>query len=119
MDNLWPLNLAVVLALAGIFVMLVTRALDKYPIVQRDIIRINLTRYSWLTGVLLVGLVPAAMFVAPALLWNLFVINGAEFFWVTLMAALTATTVILTARVTLRNAPIRFDVNRDEIEKKT
>lgn len=119
MDNLWPLNLAVILALAGIFVMLVTRVLDNYPIVQRGIIRINLTRYSWLTGLLLIGLVPAAIFLAPALLWNLFVIEGSDFFWVTLMAALTAATVILTARVTLQNAPERFDVSRSEFKKKS
>ena len=77
-----------------------------------------LTRYSWLTAVILVLLVPASLRTFPELLANLFVFDlPAQVYHVSWAALWSAVTVMETLRVTTLNADARFDDYRIAVEK--
>ncbi len=71
---------------------------------------IYLTRFSWMSGVLLLGAAPICLAVAPKLLANLFVLDQphqlVHVSWISMWAAAT---VMETMRVTTLNADARFD----------
>ncbi len=77
-----------------------------------------LTRFSWMSGVLLLGAAPVCLAVAPKLLANLFVLDQphqlVHVSWISLWAAAT---VMETMRVTTLNADARFDDYFDAAER--
>jgi len=68
-----------------------------------------LTRYSLLSGLLLVGIVPLALRAAPNLLGSLFVLSRpVQLFNLAWLSVLVGTMVVVTARVVEVNAPERY-----------
>jgi len=68
-----------------------------------------LTRYSLLSGLLLVGIVPLALRAAPNLLGSLFVLSRpVQLFNLAWLSVLVGTMVVVTARVVEVNAPLRY-----------
>jgi hypothetical protein len=80
---------------------------DSFP---GNLVRlIVLSRYGLLTGLLLVGLVPLGLQIAPALLGNLFVLRRPlHLFHVAWMATLVGAAVVVVTRMEELNAPLRF-----------
>lgn len=104
------------LALAGAILFLLVRLGNGlrrgYPQLELLVRRFFLTRYSFLTLALLVGVWPVSQWYGTNVLANLFVLNTSRprlaVGLVTLMSMLTAAAALITSRVTLDNAPRRF-----------
>ena len=77
-----------------------------------------LTRYSWLSALVLVSLVPVSLVMAPELLANLFVLDSHDqIYHVSWLSMWCAVTVMETLSVTTLNAHARFDDYQLSIEK--
>lgn len=77
-----------------------------------------LTRYSWLSAIVLVMLVPSSLVGFPQLLANLFVFDLPEqIYHVSWLAMWCALTVMETLRVTTLNAHLRFDDYRLSVRR--
>src|SRR3954470_19634950 len=109
MLSYYALQLVVACILFALAARVLLAALHSYPRLELLLRQLFLIRFSLLTAALLVGLWPLSRYAAPDLLANLFVLDGPiALVPVTLISVLTAATVLITARVTLENAPQRF-----------
>jgi hypothetical protein len=94
-----------VLVGVGLAVVLFNRVRDSVEVLQL----LLLSRYSILTAVLLVGLVPLGLVVVRSLLGGLFVLRSPwQLFNITWLAVLIAASVLVTIRVTEHNSPLRY-----------
>jgi hypothetical protein len=109
MLSYYALQLVVACVVLAVAARALSVAFRRYPRLELLLRQLFLTRYSLLTALLLVGLWPLSRYAAPDLLANLFVLRGPPALVpVALASVLTAATALITARVTLENAPRRF-----------
>ena len=77
-----------------------------------------LTRFSWLLGLVLIGLTPLALEAIPGMMANLYVLDWPpQIYHVSWIALWCAVAVMETLRVTTLNAQHRFDDYRVAVER--
>jgi hypothetical protein len=100
---------AITLVAAVLAVVFLNRARYSVDVLQL----LLLSRYSLLTAVLLVGLVPLGLVAARGLMGGLFVLRSPwQLFNITWLSVLIAASILITTRVIEHNAPYRYGIHR-------
>jgi hypothetical protein len=95
-----------ILVAAVLLVILITWAQRRMPLLQY----LYFWRFSLMTALALVGVVPLSLNVATSLLRNLFSLGAGGIVFISWLGTLTAWVVMITMEIVLRYAPLRFGV---------